>query len=120
MELTSSELCLEVRSLKKTVSLMEEKIQRMEEQFLPLHHLHHPEEILLPDRIKEERERIVGGKNQKVMGSSEEQKMRMRKLDERMDEAEEEIRKIKEVLAMGKVVKEKIPPKLYLGKSTII
>ena len=100
--MTSSELIEEVKNLKKTVSLMETKIEMMEGQLparelpLPRLPLHLEPELLM--RMEEEREKLLVGKNLNMVSSSNEEKRRMRKLEDRLEEAEEDIKRIKEAL----------------------
>ena len=65
----------------------------------------------------------------KLISSEEEQKRKIRKLEEKVEEAEEEIKIIKEVLGMGEEMKKNIQPEdikeevlnsLELGKFSLI
>ena len=66
-------------------------------------------------RMEEEKEKLLVGKNVNLVSSFNEDKRRMKKLEERLEEAEEDIRRIKEALEMGKALqKEEIPSELDL------
>ena len=71
----------EVEKLKKTVSLMERKIETMEGQ-LPIREL--PPQQLEPEllwRMEMEKEKLLVGKNVNARSSSNEEKRRIRKLE---------------------------------------
>ena len=150
--MTSTELYREVKELKSTVSLMERRIEMLEMREPPRQpeidlppHLH-----LAPDlmerMVEKEKEKLLEGKNMRAMSSSSDYLKRMRRLEERVDEVEEEIVGLKKLLerreeekkeAVGKDGKEErreseeeleikqkeeetVPPELNLGKSILI
>ena len=61
--------------------------------------------------MERKKEKLLVGKNVNVVSSSNEEKRRIRKLEERLEEAEEEIQRIKETLGMGEVVQQEEEPK---------
>ena len=151
--MTSTELYREVKELKSTVSLMERRIEMLEMREPPRQpeidlppHLH-----LAPDlmerMVEKEKEKLLEGKNMRAMSSSSDYLKRMRRLEERVEEVEEEIVGLKKLLerreeeekkeAVGKEGKEErrkseeelerkrkeeetVPPKLNLRKSILI
>ena len=69
---------------------------------------------LMEETIKKKKEKMLEGRNERIMSPAEESQKKMRKLEERLEKAEEEIEEIKEFLL------EKVPPKLDLSKFYLI
>ena len=71
---------------------------------------------LMEETIKKKKEKMLEGRNERIMSPAEESQKKMRKLEERLEKAEEEIEEIKEFLLQ----KEKVPPELNLCKFYLI
>ena len=114
--------------------ILEEKMKKMEEGNKKIEF--DPRLPVFPDlmeeRMRKEKNKMMEGKNEKIMSPAEESQRKMRKLEERLEKAEEDIEEIKKFLMKeGKRVEEEkvedsdkdeeeVPPKLSLSKFYLI
>ena len=87
----------ELKELRKNVAVLQNKVEKLEKKSelnLPF------EPELMLERMERRKDKMVEGRNEKVMNPFEENQRKMRKLEERLEEAEEDIEKIKAVLNM--------------------
>ena len=56
-------------------------------------------------RVEKEKEMLLDGENIKAVSSSSEELQRLRKLEERLEEAESEIEKMKKIFEKGEGIK---------------
>ena len=93
----------EVEKLKAVVSSLEEKMNMFEKQF-PIEE----DPLFLQKIMKKGTDKLLEGRNVKLMDSSDEQRRRIRKLEDRLEEAEEEILAIKATLKIEQPVAIKV------------
>ena len=79
----------ELKELRKNVAVLQNKVEKLEKHNETLSLPFEPE--LMIERMEKRKEKMVEGRNKKILDPFEESQRKMRKLEERLEETEKEI-----------------------------